>query len=85
MPRRRPGGAAPRPLRRRRAVRRDDRPLGGPATRVTTSSPIRGDRARGENLADWVGARAETARTDRFLARLHAQAGAASARASVAA
>ena len=52
--------------------------LGGPATRITTvESDPRATEHAGENLADWVGARAETARADRFLARLHAQAGAA--------
>jgi tRNA/tmRNA/rRNA uracil-C5-methylase (TrmA/RlmC/RlmD family) len=52
--------------------------LGGPATRITTveSDPAATEHA-GENLADWIGARAETARTERFLARLQAQAGAA--------
>lgn len=51
--------------------------LGGPATRVTTvESDPRATEHAGENLAAWVGARAETSRADRFLARLHAQAGA---------
>jgi len=52
--------------------------LGGPATRITT---VESDRSAtehaGENLAEWVGARAETDRTERYLARLQAQAGAA--------
>ncbi|KXC04696.1 class I SAM-dependent RNA methyltransferase [Microbacterium hominis] len=52
--------------------------LGGAATRVTSvESDPRATEHAGENLADWVGARAETARTDRFLARLNAVAGAA--------
>ncbi|RKS88621.1 tRNA/tmRNA/rRNA uracil-C5-methylase (TrmA/RlmC/RlmD family) [Microbacterium sp. AG790] len=51
--------------------------LGGSATRITTvESDPRATEHAGENLAAWVGARAETARADRFLARLHAQAGA---------
>lgn len=50
--------------------------LGGPATRVTTvESDARATEHAGENLADWIGARAETDRTDRFLTRLIAQAG----------
>ncbi|WP_194397765.1 class I SAM-dependent RNA methyltransferase [Microbacterium atlanticum] len=45
--------------------------IGGPATRVTSveSDPAATDHA-GENLAEWVGARAETGRVDRWLARL---------------
>ena len=51
---------------------------GGPSTRVTSvESDARATEHAGENLAEWVGARAETDRTDRYLARLHAQAGAA--------
>ncbi|GAA1984699.1 class I SAM-dependent RNA methyltransferase [Microbacterium pumilum] len=44
--------------------------LGGPLTRVTSveSDPRATDHAK-ENLAEWVGARAETARVDRWLAR----------------
>ncbi|MFT3798423.1 class I SAM-dependent RNA methyltransferase [Microbacterium sp.] len=50
--------------------------LGG--TRITTvESDPRATAHAGENLADWVGARAETDRTDRYLARLLAQAGGA--------
>ncbi|MEU1972535.1 TRAM domain-containing protein [Microbacterium sp. NPDC019599] len=49
--------------------------LGGPATRVTSveSDPRATDHA-GENLAEWVGARAETERVDRWIARLAAEA-----------
>lgn len=49
--------------------------LGGPATRVTSveSDPRATDHA-GENLVDWVGARAETGRVDRWIARLAAEA-----------
>lgn len=51
---------------------------GGPATRVTSvESDARATEHAGANLADWVGARAETDRTDRYLARLLAQASAA--------
>ncbi len=51
---------------------------GGASTRVTTvETDARATEHAGENLAEWVGARAETARTDRYLARLLAQAGAA--------
>lgn len=44
--------------------------LGGPATRITSveSDPRATDHA-GENLAEWVGARAETDRVDRWLLR----------------
>ena len=51
--------------------------LGGPATRVTSveSSPRATEHA-GENLAEWVGARAVTARVDRYLAQLEADASA---------
>jgi tRNA/tmRNA/rRNA uracil-C5-methylase (TrmA/RlmC/RlmD family) len=45
--------------------------LGGPATRVTSiESEPRATEHAGENLAEWVGARAETARVDRYIARL---------------
>ncbi|MFM9746134.1 hypothetical protein ACKI2C_52135, partial [Streptomyces brasiliscabiei] len=51
---------------------------GGATTRVTTvEADARATEHAGANLAEWVGARAETDRTDRYLARLHAQAGAA--------
>ncbi len=47
--------------------------LGG--TRVTSvESDSRATEHAGENLADWVGARAETARVDRFVSRLAAEA-----------
>jgi len=50
----------------------------GPAARVTSvESDARATEHAGENLAEWVGARAETERTDRYLARLLAQSGAA--------
>lgn len=50
---------------------------GGPGTRVTTvESDPRATEHAGENLAEWVGARAETARVDRWLARLVAEASA---------
>ncbi|MFC8681063.1 class I SAM-dependent RNA methyltransferase [Microbacterium ureisolvens] len=49
--------------------------LGGPSTRVTSvESDARATEYAGENLADWVGARAETGRVDRWLARLVAEA-----------
>jgi len=49
--------------------------LGGPATRVTSvESDARATEHAGENLAEWVGARAETGRVDRWLARLAAEA-----------
>jgi tRNA/tmRNA/rRNA uracil-C5-methylase (TrmA/RlmC/RlmD family) len=49
--------------------------LGGPSTRVTSvESDARATEHAGENLADWVGARAETGRVDRWLARLAAEA-----------
>lgn len=52
--------------------------LGGPGTRVTSvEADARATEHAGANLAEWVGARAETERTDRFLARLVAQASAA--------
>jgi tRNA/tmRNA/rRNA uracil-C5-methylase (TrmA/RlmC/RlmD family) len=44
---------------------------GGPSTRVTTvESDARATEHAGENLAEWVGARAETGRVDRWLAKL---------------
>jgi len=49
--------------------------LGGPAARITSvESDARATEHAGENLAEWVGARAETARVDRWLARLAAEA-----------
>lgn len=51
---------------------------GGPRTRVTSvEADARATEHAGANLAEWVGARAETERTDRYLGRLLAQAGAA--------
>ncbi|KAF2414424.1 23S rRNA methyltransferase [Microbacterium sp. B35-04] len=51
--------------------------LGGPSTRVTTvESDARATEHAGENLVDWVGARAETGRVDRWLTRLGAEASA---------
>lgn len=51
--------------------------LGGPTTRVTSiESDARATEHAGENLAEWVGARAETARVDRYLARLNTEASA---------
>lgn len=48
--------------------------LGGPSTRVTTvESDPRATEHAGENLAEWVGARAETGRVDRWLARRAAE------------
>lgn len=45
--------------------------LGGPATRVTSvESDERATDHAGENLVDWVGARAETGRVDRWLTHL---------------
>ncbi|MDE0547339.1 class I SAM-dependent RNA methyltransferase [Microbacterium sp. C7(2022)] len=45
--------------------------LGGPSTRVTSvESDPRATEHAGENLAEWVGARAETARVDRWLETL---------------
>lgn len=50
---------------------------GGPSTRITTvESDPRATEHAGENLAEWVGARAETARADRWLPRLAAEASA---------
>lgn len=44
---------------------------GGASTRVTTvESDARATEHAGENLAEWIGARAETGRVDRWLARL---------------
>jgi len=52
--------------------------LGGPSTRVTSvESDSRATEHAGENLAEWVGARAESGRVDRWLARLTAEASAA--------
>ncbi|MGP3535499.1 class I SAM-dependent RNA methyltransferase [Microbacterium sp. RD1] len=51
--------------------------LGGPATRITSvESDPRATEHAGENLAEWVGARAETARVERFLAERVASASA---------
>ncbi|WP_156378973.1 class I SAM-dependent RNA methyltransferase [Microbacterium sp. Root61] len=51
--------------------------IGGPRTRViSVESDPRATEHAGENLAAWVGARAETARVDRFLAGLEADASA---------
>lgn len=49
--------------------------LGGSRVTSVESDPRATDHA-GENLAEWVGARAETARVDRFVARLVAAASA---------
>lgn len=47
--------------------------LGGASTRITSvESDARATEHAGENLAEWVGARAETARVDRFVASLAA-------------
>jgi len=52
--------------------------LGGASTRVTSvESDARATEHAGENLAEWVGARAETARVDRWIARLADEASAA--------
>ena len=52
--------------------------VSGPATRVTSvESDPRATEHAGENLAEWVGARAETGRVDRWLARLASEASAA--------
>lgn len=49
--------------------------LGGTATRVVSvESDARATEHAGENLAEWVGARAETARVDRYVGRLVADA-----------
>ena len=59
--------------------------LGGPRTRVTTvESDPRATEHAGENLAEWVGARAETARVDRWLARTVVEASARRSRAALA-
>lgn len=51
--------------------------LGGAGTRITTvESDARATEHAGENLAEWVGARAETARVDRWLAQRVAEASA---------
>lgn len=51
--------------------------IGGAGTRVVSvESDPRATEHAGENLAEWVGARAETARVDRFVARLAADASA---------
>ncbi|ALJ19362.1 class I SAM-dependent RNA methyltransferase [Microbacterium sp. No. 7] len=48
---------------------------GGASTRVTTvESDPRATEHAGENLAEWIGARAETGRVDRWLAQLDAAA-----------
>ncbi|QKJ20045.1 class I SAM-dependent RNA methyltransferase [Microbacterium hominis] len=45
--------------------------LGGPSTRVTSvESDPRATEHAGENLSEWVGARAETARVDRWIGQL---------------
>jgi tRNA/tmRNA/rRNA uracil-C5-methylase (TrmA/RlmC/RlmD family) len=50
---------------------------GGPATRITTvEADARATEHAGENLADLLGARAETGRVDRWLRTLQAQASA---------
>jgi tRNA/tmRNA/rRNA uracil-C5-methylase (TrmA/RlmC/RlmD family) len=49
--------------------------LGGPSTRMTSvESDGRATEHAGENLAEWVGARVETARVDRWIARRVAEA-----------
>jgi tRNA/tmRNA/rRNA uracil-C5-methylase (TrmA/RlmC/RlmD family) len=49
--------------------------LGGVATRVTSvESDSRATEHAGENLAEWAGARAETDRVDRWVARVGAEA-----------
>jgi len=51
--------------------------LGGPSTRVTSvESDERATEHAGENLAEWIGARVETDRVDRFLRRVGAEASA---------
>jgi tRNA/tmRNA/rRNA uracil-C5-methylase (TrmA/RlmC/RlmD family) len=51
--------------------------LGGASTRVTSvESDARATEHAGENLAEWVGARAVTARVDRFVRQLAADASA---------
>lgn len=45
--------------------------IGGPATRITSvESDARATEHAGENLAAWIGARAETGRVDRWLGNL---------------
>ncbi|MET0735123.1 MAG: TRAM domain-containing protein [Microbacterium sp.] len=52
--------------------------LAGPSARVTcVESDPRATEHAGENLAEWVGARAETGRADRWIARLAAEASSA--------
>ncbi|MDF2917607.1 MAG: rRNA methyltransferase [Microbacterium sp.] len=52
--------------------------LGGTATRITSvESDTRATDHAGENLAEWVGARAETGRVDRWLAQVEETASAA--------
>ena len=52
--------------------------LGGPGTRLTSvESDARATELAGENLAEWVGSRAVSARVDRFLAQLERTASAA--------
>jgi tRNA/tmRNA/rRNA uracil-C5-methylase (TrmA/RlmC/RlmD family) len=49
--------------------------LGGPSTRVVSvESDARATEHAGENLAEWIGARAETARVDRYVGRVRAEA-----------
>ncbi|MFC9985055.1 class I SAM-dependent RNA methyltransferase [Microbacterium keratanolyticum] len=49
--------------------------IGGSGTRVTSvEADARATEHAGENLAEWIGARAETSRVDRYLARLLADA-----------
>ena len=49
--------------------------LGGSGTRVTSvESDARATEHAGENLSDWLGARVETARVDRYLAKVLAEA-----------
>ncbi len=51
--------------------------LAGPTARVTSvESDPRATEHAGENLAEWVGARAETGRVDRWIARLASEASA---------
>lgn len=52
--------------------------LGGRTTRITSvESDERATEHAGENLADWVGARAETSRVDRFVRQLASSASSA--------
>ena len=49
--------------------------MGGAGTRVTSvESDPRATEHAGENLAEWIGARAETARVDRYMSRLAVEA-----------